>query len=329
MKRALVFGAGLLLAVAAITTEFLASGQRGGSTASRSPSDAAAELRQALEAAQRSSPAHEEARRAALVHSPRLQPNADRWNRPFSEVYDEIHAAAKAGDGQAAYVLGSRSARCMRVLRGRSPEVLLSEYRRDMETIEVAGDPKLTEIRLSNTNGRFQRELEAYEDCAVLGEDQLSGYLAWLERAGRDGVEDARVAFAQYAMSEYHDDRGALIAQIEVARERRIQARAWLDSLIRKGNEQALRTYVEELSSGNGLFTGDFAISRTYAYALDLAVSRRIGRSYADGVDRFPQLWNEGPIRYGDELTSQQWDAVTERGRQIYRESFATPPPNP
>lgn len=326
MKRPLLFGMALLLAIATIAVGLLVWTQRGNSTRLMSAPNAAAELRRMLDASNPASLAATSAERTALAIA-RSEPNADWWQRPLSEVFSLMQAAAEAGDKQAAYALGSRSAWCMKVLRERTPETLLSEYRQNMESIEVADDPALTRTRLTNTNNRFQRELDSYEDCAVLGEERVSGYLSWLERAGRAGVTGARLAYVQYAMSEYRGDRGALIAEIEVASDRRTQARDWLEQMVRDGNEQALATYVEALSGHDGLYTKDLAKATTYAYTLDLVRSRRMAG--LSRVDRFPQLWTEGPIRYGDRLKPHQWDEITVRGRHIFQESFEHPPPVP
>lgn len=334
MKKLVHSGVALLLLAAVI-----GAGMRlwpGRDAASKAPGiGAAAELRQVLDASKADADAATLALEATL-RAAHAQADASWWERPLSEVFGQLQAAAAAGDAQAAYVLGLRSAACVQALRERTPEVLLAESRREAEWAADSDDPGNAASRLQNTNRQLRRELETYEDCAVLPEEDLSRYLSWLARAGHAGLDEARLAYVGHAMDDYAGDRGALIAGIEVASERRTLARQWLEQMMRAGNEQALAAYVEASGGGDGLYAEDFATTATYRYALDLVRSRRMEAlhrrmealgSPARRERTFAQLWAQGPIRYGDQLTSQQWDEVAVRGKQIFRESFEHMPP--
>jgi len=309
MKRTLIFGA-LLLAMAVTAIALFVWPASNHPTRPPAAPNATAELSQMLDAA--GVPVRAAASTEALGAAPVSDTTDGWWQRPLSEVFDAMLAAANDGDMHAAYALGSRSARCVDLLRERSADTLLAGYRQDMEMMKGRDDPE--GIRLANVSNQFRRELQAYEDCAAVGEARLAGYLQWLERAGRAGVTGARVAYAQNAMAEYRGDRNALIANIEQATARRALTRDWLEELVRAGNEDALNVYVEALSGQDGIYAADLTQARAYGYALDLVRSRR--------VDGFAKLWADGPIRYGDDLTPRQWDEATVRGRQIFRESF-------
>lgn len=283
-----------------------------------SPEDATAELRQMLGA--RSQAALDAEAAARTIPPPELVDsvaNVDWWTLPLPEVIERLLALAEAGDMEAAYALGSRSAGCMETLRKDSPENLLEAYRRDI-TIDL-GRPRTPEQQALwklNTDRQFASRLKRYEDCAVLDEAVLADHLQWLERAGASGLDKAQLAYAQYASAEYEDDRGALIADIEEATRRRERAAEWLRRLVADGNEQALSAMVESPDI-SGLAADPEALM-SYRYVLDLVRSRRVGK--------FEALWGEGPTRYGDEFTTQQWNDIAARGRRIFKEDFEDAP---
>lgn len=273
--------------------------------------DASVELRRLLT---------EEARAPAAAA--RLLDDAGRnwWSPPFATVFADMQTAANGGDMSAAYALGSRAADCMKVLRDRTPEAILADFREEMEWADsgaAQSNPGHRETRRRNVSNRFARDLDTYENCAAIGMQRLGGHLDWLERAGAAGDLNARLRFVTAFESAYENDRGALITNIEEAGRRRALARAWLEDLVQRGEESAFHVYAEALQ-GSLLYRADYKRAMAYAYALELVRERRVGN--------FEQRWREGLRPYGDRLTPAQWLDASRHGREIFRATLQDRP---
>lgn len=238
---------------------------------------------------------------------------AARWSAPLAPQLDALRARADAGDMEAAAFLGRRLRACADALRSDTPAALEREHAGALADRSRRGDvPAKTREHMER---RLEDQLARHADCSAVGADAIATGLDWLEKAGRAGDADARMAFAADALD--YPDRGALIADIETAGRRGALARAWIEQGVVEGDESALAQMVASLATGDGPFPRDPARHRAYAYAQQLVQSRRTGQ--------FEALWRDGPARYG-ETTPAEWDEATRRGRDLFRTAFAAKP---
>lgn len=282
--------------------------------AAASVQDAAAALRQRLSKLPQPSPASVAAQERMMDALWAENPSAKWWRLPFDQVYPALRAAAEGGDFDAAYVLGRRSAHCRKTVEEYAPEKMLKEWDGEMESVPPGPD---AQGRMENLRNRYADDLAQYEACNAVGRDALDESLAWLERAGRGEVKDAKLTYVRAWSEQVGRNRGELIADIERAAEQRSLAREWLEEGLFAGDEGALDQYIDAYSGRGGLFARDPVQEMAYRYARDLVQGRR--------VSRFDALWANGPTRFG-EMTSQQWDAAEAQGRALFKRYYEARP---
>ncbi|MGO4261031.1 hypothetical protein [Lysobacter sp. TAB13] len=270
--------------------------------------------RRLSELPQRSPKAHA-AMESMLAEMQKRDPYARWWLLPIDEIHGEIRTAAEHGDLKAAYALGIRYGQCSRALEDYAPQKLLAEL--DQE-IELAGSTPVARGSMENVGNRISSELETYNACATLDRALLDESMLWLERAGRGEAKGARLAYVSAWIKQASGDRNELIADIERMAAQRALAREWLQQGLAAGDSDALDQYIEAYSGQGGLLPRDRMQEMAYRYARDLVRSRR--------VSEFDALWASGPTRYGDELSSQQWDAAEAQGRSIFKTYYEAKP---
>ncbi|UJB19689.1 MULTISPECIES: hypothetical protein [Lysobacter] len=336
MKRWLGWG-GLLLALAALAVWFCLARltpARGVPSPGIEITDAAATGSQASPAPGAQNPADVLRRRLSELpqHSPKLRaamksaeaemekksPTARWWLRPIDEIHAEIRAAAERGDPKAAYALGIRYGQCSRALEDYAPQKLLAELDQEKELADSTPAPRRG---MENVGNRISSELATYDACASLDRALLDESMLWLERAGRAEAKGARLAYVSAWTKQASRGRNELIADIERMAAQRTLAREWLEQGLAAGDSDALDQYIEAYSGQGGLLPRDRVQEMAYRYARDLIRSRR--------VSGFDALWASGPTRYGDELTSQQWDAAEAQGRGIFKTYYEARPIRP
>jgi len=283
--------------------------------------DAAAELRRRLSALATESPAQRSAIERQYAEIMQRDPSLRRWMLPIDRIYPELLAAARGGDLDAAAVLGQRLSGCQRTLQDESPAKLLEKLDLALAGEPVgAGEPadEHSRARQANLREQFERDLEQHDACARVGRAALEEGMDWLERAGRGDAKGAQLAYVSAWAKQSGGDRDALIADIERIAARRALAREWLERGRAAGEEQALDLYVDAYDGQNGLYARDPLQEQAYLYARELVRGRRRGD--------FDKLWADGPRRYGSELTSAQWDAAEQQGRNIFKDYYEAHP---
>ncbi|MGH8081890.1 MAG: hypothetical protein ACREP7_15050 [Lysobacter sp.] len=239
---------------------------------------------------------------------------AARWRyKPINEVYAELRAAAEQGDLEAALILGGRSAQCRKVLVDHAPEKMLAELDQELAMENPAPG---REGAMMNLRNRFSSDLAEYDACSGVDRASLDEGLAWLERAGRGDVKDARLSYVS-TWAEQTRDRDEVIADVERVAAQRTLAHEWLEQGLAAGEDRALDLYIDAYAGQNGLYPRDRVQEMAYRYARDLVRGRR--------VSEFDALWAKGPIRYG-ELTSQQWDVAEAQGRALFKTHYEARP---
>lgn len=333
MKRWLGWG-GLLLALAALAVWFYltrltpargapAAGVEIANAAASGPENHSAPgaqnsadvLRRRLSELPQYSPKFRAAMQSTEAEMEKKSPTARWWLRPIDEIHAEIRAAAERGDLKAAYALGIRYGQCSRALEDSAPQKLLAELDQEME---FAGSTPAARGGMENVGNRISSELATYNACASLDRATLDESMLWLERAGRGEAKGARLAYVSAWTRQASRGRNELIADIERMAAQRTLAREWLEQGLAAGDSDALDQYIEAYSGQGGLLPRDRVQEMAYRYARDLVRSRR--------VSGFDALWTSGPTRYGDELTSQQWDAAEAQGRSIFKTNYESKP---
>lgn len=254
--------------------------------------------------------ASQQAQRAAFAGLGRSD-----WIAPLSKVVPVLEARAKAGEAEAAFVLGDRLSRCHNVFDTRTPAIVIGEYEAELVALGLDPDSDADNVRLHNLDNDTMSALDHHAECEAV-RPAVTRAASWLEQAAHAGHAAARISFATGGLAEY-TSRGALIRNVEEAARRRALARQWLEAGIRAGDERALDRYLTAVRNGDLLYPRDAHAAQVYGYAQQLLRARRAGN--------FDAPWRDGPWR-APGFDDAAWQAVVSEGRELFDSNFRDAP---
>ena len=198
-------------------------------------------------------------------------PPAHDSDSPREDV-DALHARASAGDVIAMHTLGSRLHGCLSNWRdpdAREPYKLLQ--------IELRGNVDRSRPHIERDRqsfDRYDRAMARHVECLALGRERAMTGLGWLERAGRTGDIDAKVAFAQQALGkDAYGDTDEMYADLDEIIRRRDLADAWIRDAIESGDRSALAS----IANGDDHLVRNPRTRALYATAWSLVLQRDFG----------------------------------------------------
>lgn len=283
-------------------------------TAADTGSDAAARLPKAAPVAAAPSPApapHADTplgRVAAGIEALQAAgPNAD-----FQSRRAALERAASAGDANAAADLGNMLLSCEHYVEfdDTAVEELMVEgiARFGRESLDLPDSVPL-DAALDAAKHAFgeMRKICSGASGLALGDDERRHALDLLRRGAQAGNVDAMTNFGFHAFTDFADRR-ALIADPQKVRERKREARLYLERAIAAGHVDAL--WAAAAAYDDGMFVEKSAL---LAYAHFHAYRRA---SMANGVDA--RVLDADLALYGASLTPADIAAAQRRGDEIY-----------
>ena len=177
---------------------------------------------------------------------------------------------AEAGNAEAGMELSRRLSYCTPYALRRADEA----DHRDLEQMESdKKDDRLDEARRSarakNQQRRIEQNAQQRQDCSTLPADLRAHWLDWVDRVAQTGNADAMLEYARMAIVEY-DSVTAVVADIDVALERRDKVRSYLTRAVELGVPSAFREMAyayDRKSSLPSVFSSDPYWVVAYAHA--------------------------------------------------------------
>lgn len=212
---------------------------------------------------------------AALVAEPEAEKKLPDWSVPLDAAIPVLREAAEAGDTTAQIEQSVRLSVCTKSSLRRA----LSADEDDRQAIEDDKEnARLTDemrnARAANAQLRIDTNTYNRGVCTQLPEDVRAHWLDSLDRAARSGSIDAKLQYAQLALSDY-DSVDAIVADVDEAITRRDKARTYLLEALESGDQRSLRdlsfAYASRSDSRPHAFPPDTIKSYAYAYAGMLA----------------------------------------------------------
>ena len=255
--------------------------------------------------------------------------------RLHRQTVDELHTAAEAGDAAAQVELGRRLVECVGMARPEFALALENNLEGAVRSLRrqalVTGTDPTEEI--AGQRAAVAALLEQHKACVLIGEAEVAQYHAWLERAARDGSVEAKLAYAELALTEYHNVKpgtlarrdmvGELGANLEEIVRRRDLAREWAQDAVEAGNFSALLLLKNAYGGSHPLYPRDHRAHAIYGHAADLA----LGWDYSSPEGHLSERWNAGPERYEDStFTEAQWRDIQQQARRIYLRWYGEAP---